>query len=79
VDLIDRVSISVTCAYNNLMDGTEDVAGAARRLSLSESQVRRLAASGRIIGARKRKGVWAIPCGAIPKGRMHMGRPPSWA
>jgi hypothetical protein len=56
----------------------EDTEQAARRLKLSPSQVRRLCSQGRLAGAKKEKGVWAIYGRPEPEGRMHMGRPPTW-
>lgn len=60
------------------MKTCEAVAEAAKRIGISESQVRRLCGQMRIEGAKKIKGVWTIPSGTDPHGRMHMGRPPKW-
>lgn len=51
---------------------------AAKRIGLSQSQLRRLCQSGRMPGAEKVFGVWIVPKGSWPEGRKRMGRPPTW-
>jgi hypothetical protein len=63
------------------IEGFETAAEAAIRFDVHDSQVRRLAAEGRIPGAVKVAGVWLIPADSWPEEVRGdgPGRPPQWA
>lgn len=63
------------------LQGFETAAQTAKRLGVSDSQVRHLIAEGRIAGAAKVVGAWFIPAGALPSEKIvnGPGRPPRWA
>src|SRR5215217_1898303 len=52
-------------------------AEAAKRLGISDSQLRRLCAQGRVPGAVKLANRWFVPKDAVPRPQ-HFGRPPTW-
>jgi hypothetical protein len=63
------------------IEGFETAAQTAKRLGVSDSQVRHLALEGRIAGAVKVVGAWFIPVGVLPSEKTAggPGRPPRWA
>lgn len=59
------------------LEGYQSAKAAAERIGIDDSQVRKLAAAGRLPGATKFGNLWLVPEDSWPQASQ-FGRPPRW-